>query len=394
MLLAIVVLALGLGIGMGSGAGIMAQGAGCGGGAEAPGAGGWLREPDTVSVSIIGDVMLHKEQLAAAWRTGQATAHDVCGLADGEHIPVDEGYNFHPFLDSLKADFAASDIVAANMEFTLGGKPYSGYPAFSAPDSYARYVAGMGVNVFLTANNHIMDRGERGLRRTREVYRQMADVNDTTYHGPRILAYTQDNPTYVKVRGIKIAFINCTYGCNAALSSSHEPWAVVPLNKDREAVREAIAKARRDTAAIVIACPHWGEEYVLKHNSAQRDFAEFLVDCGVDAIVGAHPHCVQDFEMIQDVPVYYSLGNAVSNMSAANTQLELMVRLRIVRDCFGRVALLDASHQYLWCSHPGRFCPDYCVLKVTDMLDRRSQWLSPYDYDNMLATYLRLKVGE
>lgn len=339
----------------------------------------WLGQSDTLTINVVGDVMLH---------TGQI---EYAGANGGKE------FNFHPFLDSLERDFKADDITIANMEFSLGGKPYTGYPAFSAPDSYARYAAEMGIDVFLTANNHIMDRGPRGLKRTREYYKSMSDSTDSTYQGTRIMTYTQDNPTYVTAKGMKVAIINCTYGCNGALSPGNEDWEIVPLNKDRDKIRAAIDKARADSADIVIALPHWGDEYVLKHNSAQRSFAEFLVGCGVDAIVGAHPHVVQDFEIIDGVPVYYSLGNAVSNMSAVNTQLELMVTLKFTRiaDIPSRegtkVVLCGYSHEFLWCSRPGFFCKGFCVLKVADMLGQRDKWLNPYEYDKMLSTFNRIK---
>ena len=56
-----------------------------------------------------------------------------------------------------------------------------------------------------------------------------------------------------------------------------------------------------------------------------------MIGHGADAIIGAHPHVIQDIQEIEGVPVFYSIGNAVSNMSATNTQMELMVTLKIVR---------------------------------------------------------------
>lgn len=68
---------------------------------------------DTVSMFVIGDVMLHERQMS---------------------------YSYGPFLEHISCRMKAADITVANMEFPLGGKPYSGYPAFSAPDEYACYI--------------------------------------------------------------------------------------------------------------------------------------------------------------------------------------------------------------------------------------------------------------
>lgn len=45
---------------------------------------------------------------------------------------------------------------------TLGGKPYRGYPAFSAPDEYLHAIKEAGFDVLLTANNHCLDKGSWG----------------------------------------------------------------------------------------------------------------------------------------------------------------------------------------------------------------------------------------
>lgn len=57
-----------------------------------------------------------------------------------------------------------------NLEVPLGGKPYTGYPAFSAPDEYAVALKNAGFDIFLTANNHCLDRrSSKGLLRTIQV---------------------------------------------------------------------------------------------------------------------------------------------------------------------------------------------------------------------------------
>ena len=119
--------------------------------------------------------------------------------------------------------------------------------------------------------------------------------------------------------------------------------------------------------------------------------AKWLVAQGVDAVIGSHPHVVQDSARIDGKPVFYSIGNAVSNMSAANTQLELAVKLRFVRTESGDTGLLDPEVTYLWCSLPGRFRENYATIAVEDQIGRRSEWKSPYDHDKMMETYRRVR---
>jgi poly-gamma-glutamate synthesis protein (capsule biosynthesis protein) len=73
---------------------------------------------------------------------------------------------------------------------------------------------------------------------------------------------------------------------------------------------------------------HWGVEYRDKALPGVRKLAGEIVDLGGDVIVGHHPHWVQDFELINGVPVYYSLGNFVfDQMWSEKTREGMAVKL-------------------------------------------------------------------
>ncbi|MCR4859900.1 MAG: CapA family protein [Bacteroidales bacterium] len=321
--------------------------------------------PDTVKIVIIGDVMMHRKQL---------------------------DYDYHPFLARIAPVLREADVAVANMEFPLGGKPYSGYPAFSTPDPYAWYAADdCGIDVFLTANNHILDRSEAGLLRTLQVYDRIRDslgvLQTGTARNPREKEETY--PLVLLRKGIRIALVNFTYGTNIGSAAR---WPAVS-RMDRKEVGEAVRSARDQGADFVIALPHWGTEYRLRHDDTQEEWARWLVDQGVDAVVGAHPHVVQDTTHIRQVPVIYSLGNAVSNMSATNTRLGLMAVLRFVNDpAGGRKRMLEPELRFTWCTLPGNLLPDsYSTLPVKEWASRRGDWLNPSDFDNMMSTYRRVQ---
>ena len=115
-----------------------------------------------------------------------------------------------------------------------------------------------------------------------------------------------------------------------------------------------------------MACPHWGEEYKLSHSPKQERWARFLAENGADVIIGHHPHVVQDRDTLvcrdgRRVPVCYSIGNAVSNMSAANTQRELMVTLELTGK-FGQGWKLEKMECIpMWCHRPGGRRKSYSV---------------------------------
>ncbi|MBQ9661232.1 MAG: CapA family protein [Bacteroidales bacterium] len=320
--------------------------------------------PDTVSMSIIGDVMMHAKQLVRDHR---------------------------PFMERIAPALREADFAVANMEFPLGGEPYTGYPVFSCPDYYAWYAGDeCGIDVFLTANNHVLDRGESGLKRTLDVYEQIRDSLGVLQTGAARdrEELNRTYPLMLSRRGIRIALVNFTYGTNTGPQAA---WPAVNRMR-REEVGEAIRRAREQEADFVVALPHWGTEYQLLHDAVQAGWAQWLVDQGVDAIVGSHPHVVQDTTHIQGVPVIYSLGNACSNMSAPNTRIGLMATLRFVSDPqTGEKRMLEPELRFLWCTLPERLLPDsYASLFVKEWADRRDDWLTPSDFDNMITTWRRV----
>ena len=317
--------------------------------------------PDTLTVSFIGDLMMHERQL---------------------------GYDCDVFLSELGPVIRDSDISVANLEFSLAGKPYTGYPSFSAPDRFAYSIADSGVDIFLTANNHILDKGRRGLIRTLGVYDSMRDSLGVRYTGCAAdpAADSLLNPLIVVGKGIRIALVNFTYDNNY---KPYSGWPVIQM-MDRESVGGMFARAKERGADFIVALPHWGEEFKLRHSREQQEWAEWLAAQGADLIVGSHPHVVQDTSHVRGVPVIYSLGNAVSNMSAENTRLELAASVRFVHYPDGSMEMLEPELTFLWCCLPGTLRDNYVTIPVRDFAGRRGEWLDPSDYDNMTTTYKRV----
>ena len=323
---------------------------------------------DEIKLVFIGDVMLHAKQ-------------------------IDKEYG--PFLEDLKPLFSEADVAVANMETTLAGEPYSGYPAFSSPDNYADYVASLGTDVFLTANNHTMDMGTKGFIRTLKYYAGMEGVKFT---GGTIkeIPDSMVNPLILKVKGARIALLNFTYGSNKGLPDP-STGARLQLMK-KEDVSVLLKRAQNAGADYIIALPHWGVEYDLNHSDSQEKMARWLADEGVDLIIGSHPHVVQDTCIIKTadgrrVPVIYSLGNAVSNMSIENSRLELAATVTLSRFFPGQVTLESLHLEFLWCTLPGMLLENtYKTVIVREREGKRDLWLNGKDYDNMMATLRRVKT--
>ena len=303
-------------------------------------------------------------------------------------------YDFSSYFQYLKPRISSADLAIANMEFPLAGEPYTGYPSFSAPDMIASYMADCGVDVFLAANNHIFDKGGSGAQRTIDKYRELHET-----HGVMFLGIAEDSeemaqncPLMIGIKGMRLALLNFTYATNGGRRNG---WPKVCYMDDRNAIWEGIATAHRKDADMIIAMPHWGNEYELHHSQEQEDTAEWLIEEGVDAVIGTHPHVVQDTETIyrdgKAIPIAYSLGNAVSNMSAINTQVELMITLKAARDTDGILKVLEPEFTFLWCSRPGGYNDSYTIIPIRDFIGKEDLWNDIWDYRKMISSYERVK---
>ena len=324
---------------------------------------------DTLTICFMGDIMMHTKQIETAHKGGST-------------------YDFSSYFRMIEDKIKSADLAVANMEFALGGEPYTGYPSFSAPDSYATYLADCGFDIFLAANNHILDKGSEGAARTIDIYRRLEEERGIRFTG---IAGNEEErsrnyPLKIRRKGISLALLNLTYGTNLG-ATLH--WPKTNYIGRRTEVENALLQA--ETADVSIVLPHWGPEYHTTHSESQEKTAEWLIENGADIIIGAHPHVVQDTSHIDTVPVIYSLGNAVSNMSAADTQLEMMATLKIVRKENGDISMLPIELTWLWCSRPGGFTDDYTVIPVEEYIGRKDEWMGGWEYDKMMSTYEKIR---
>jgi poly-gamma-glutamate synthesis protein (capsule biosynthesis protein) len=105
-----------------------------------------------------------------------------------------------------------------------------------------------------------------------------------------------------------------------ALINSYSPGN----NADLARIQASIAGAKADGAQVIVCYFHWGNEYERRPNDVQRQTAQFAADNGADIIFASHPHVVQPMEAIvsgtRQVPVFWSMGNYVSNQREETVQ--------------------------------------------------------------------------
>ena len=238
-------------------------------------------------VYIVGDIMLGR---------------------DVERIMKREG-DAHPFLGT-KALVSSADLAVGNFEATVP-EWHVVTPAFnfklSVKKEYMKQLHHVGFDVLSLANNHSYDFDLEGYAHTKKVCSEygMECIGDQT-EDSGLLTYTTD--------------IGSTrFGILALYAVDREP--------DTEAVLVALEKLT-STSDYQVVFIHWGEEYKLKHTEGQEVLAHSLIDAGVDAVVGHHPHVVEDIEIYNGKPIFYSLGNFIFDQYFNNeVQTGLTVQL-------------------------------------------------------------------
>ncbi|MDE6715018.1 MAG: CapA family protein [Muribaculaceae bacterium] len=269
-------------------------------------------EPRDATMLFVGDAMQHTPQIKSA------------RLADGS-------FDYSPCFQYIQSQISDADFAVANLECPLGGKPYTGYPRFSAPDEFAVALQTVGFDLLQTTNNHAMDRGDAGALRTIAVLDSIGMPHVGTCKRTADGDFA-DAPYIAKVGAYTVAFFAYTYGTNGIPVKNKD----LQVNLiDMEKMAGDISHARGTGADFVCVMVHWGIEYMTRESSEQRDLANFLLSEGVDIIVGTHPHVVQPMEIRfnpvtgRNALIIYSLGNFISNQNDTNSRGGALARVTL-----------------------------------------------------------------
>ena len=151
--------------------------------------------------------------------------------------------------------------------------------------------------------------------------------------------------------GALLSMLNYTYGTNGIPMPGDMPYAVDMLN-EAEVVEDL--KEAEETADFTIVCPHWGTEYNPGITEEQKKWAKIFEENGADLIIGTHPHVIEPIEMIDDIPVYYSLGNFVNWTSGTGDgvcarMVGGMAEVTIIRDENDQVTVKDHGVRAIVC---------------------------------------------
>lgn len=309
---------------------------------------GSVSAQDTTRLSLLflGDIMQHDSQIADAYDKETGT------------------YDYRPCFQYIKPYIEAVDLAVGNLEVTLAGKPYKGYPQFSAPDELLTALQEVGMDVIVTANNHSVDRGRPGVERTIAMLDSFNIPHTGTFRSQA--EKNANHPLIVERQGLKLAILNYTYGTNGL--PVHKPNVVNML--DTAAMRKDLIHAATLDPDAIIVFTHWGGEYQSLPSKQQKAITEMCFRHGAKLVIGSHPHVVQPMEWRKkkDQLVAYSLGNFVSGQRKRYTDGGAMIRIeleKVVFDDGSAITAIDTAGYILeWVYRTNDSQKDYYVLPV------------------------------
>ena len=150
-----------------------------------------------IRMTFVGDIALDKPLLKAAMGRGTGK------------------YDFSTVFQTQEV-CENSDLVIGNLETVFGGgshyntKPYH----YNSPDAFCQAVRDAGIDLVSTANNHCMDEGVAGLRRTLHLLSD-AGIAATGTIGED----SKERYLIREIQGLKIAFYSLTYSVNVCMEA-------------------------------------------------------------------------------------------------------------------------------------------------------------------------------
>lgn len=283
----------------------------------------------TAKISAVGDILCQMDMI--------------------DDAKIDDGYDFSHMFTGISKFVKNSDIAIGTLETNFVDGKYSGVGKYNSPIEFLKAVKDSGIGLVSLAHNHVLDYGTQGLETTiSKIKEQNIEITGIKNKVDEEKTKEQENSDFTgnikEINGIKVAFLGYTYGLSNENEVTDEEKKSANIYSE-ELAQKDIEYAKQNSNYI-IAIMHWGDVNSSEISEYQRNITAFLVENGVDMILGSHPSVVEPMEIIQteegkNVLVAYSLGNYISTLKYANADVELILNIQIAKSSDSDKAVLQ-----------------------------------------------------
>ena len=325
---------------------------------------------EIIKMSAVGDILCGEGMIKDAYNESFGT------------------YDFSHMFRKVSGYINKADIIMGTMEtnFTSGE-----YNDENAPQEFAKAVKNIGINIVTISHNHSLDYGLQGLKDTKACLENLG----YSVVGDRL----NDNKKAVLIKNVKntkIAFLTYTDSINNKSSKTKETIEAVSIYSEAQ-VKGDIAYAKDNGAEYIIVMIHWGDAISDKVNNEQKEMADFLVENGVDMILGAHPSVVQPMEIRKNkegknVFIAYSIGTYISTLADDNAKIELVLNVELRKSGKdGEVYLNKVDYTPIYVLDNGKEAENR--FELIDMKSTATNYASGNTTDISRETYDKLVKG-
>ena len=263
-----------------------------------------------------------KERLAAEEAANAPIITSVDVLAVGDNTIYNdsiydsgqgdsENWNYDHLYANLTDEIQAADLSIVTQTTVLSSSHDTVNNYSITPSEVGDALVNAGFDVIASSTNSIDDYGPDSITETIQYWKTShPDISVLGLHETQEEANTI---TTMTINDISIALLNYTYGTNQTGGGEGKEFMVDIFDKDR--ITAAVNQVKNFDCVIFVA--HWGEEYTTEVSEFQKQWAAYLMELGVDVLIGAHPHVLQPYGRLSDdkgneMIIFYSLGNFVS----------------------------------------------------------------------------------
>lgn len=189
------------------------------------------------------------------------------------------------------------------------------------------------------ANNHMMDYGADGLKKTIE----LLDKNGIMHTGAGKNLEEAIEPIKLTKNGKQIVIQNFGWEVEETVYATLNTAGCAP--RDEEIILSNTKRLKEIYPdSVIINVLHWGFEYNLLPMPVDIKLAHDMVEAGCDLVIGHHPHNVQPYEIYKNKYIFYSLGNFYFS-SQRDEYSEIRFPTKTIDVCnYGAMVVLDTNN--------------------------------------------------
>ncbi|MDD2376875.1 MAG: CapA family protein [Clostridia bacterium] len=247
----------------------------------------------------------------------------------------DSVYNFSDSLGQTKDLLSKYDVVLASLNTPVAGSSsgYSTKTVYNAPNDLLETIKSIGISVLATAGNHLMDKGENGIKSTINLIKT-SEINQVGLN----LSDDRTKPYIIDKNNIKVAVLSYMTTSKIKVTKGKE-YLINTLVEEN--IKEDMIYVKSQNVDYTICYLNIPNEDSSRVNSNQKNSVDMLFQNGVSVVLGTGSKIVQEksedlFELSDGtknhVYALYSLGDFLGDMDTDDRKVSIAADITFTKN--------------------------------------------------------------